>query len=78
MTRRTRRSVLAALGVGLATAGCLSDAGTGTGDETTANETTDRPAGETPVRETTDGWVSQASNSPEPDHEVSVRSEAST
>ncbi len=87
----TRRSLVGAVGVGLASAGCLSDAGgPATGERTTADATTDGTTTRT-TEETTRGtaaeattdatatddgttgdWIAQASNSPDPDHEITV------
>lgn len=96
MLRGTRRSVLAAVGAGLAAAGCLSATDGGTADESTTDGTTtdpattesttaeppaeettaERPASET-TETTTEDWIERASNSPDPDHEVALRNEAS-
>ncbi|MFC4447921.1 hypothetical protein [Halorussus aquaticus] len=65
MTQNTRRSVLAAVGGSLALGGCLSDVPGGYGTET-ATETG-----------TTGDWIERASNSPDPDHAISLRNEAS-
>lgn len=91
MTGTTRRSVLATVGVGLASAGCLSHVDDGTGDPTG----TDQPTTEKTTRDestgtadgtrdgtpngdgTTGDWIEQASNSPDPDHEIVVEGEAS-
>lgn len=100
MERVTRRSLLGAVGVGLSSAGCLSDAGgPATGETTTDGATTDSAATDaattrateetTPgtaaeattdsaadVTATQDGttgdWIARASNSPDPDHEITV------
>ncbi|WP_162224187.1 hypothetical protein [Halorussus salinus] len=90
MERVTRRSLVGAVGVGLASAGCLSDAGGPATDETTtdspttdsatekttrgtADATTDPAADATATEERTTGdWIARASNSPDPDHEITV------
>jgi hypothetical protein len=65
MTIVTRRSVLAALGLGLATAGCVGDPGeTGTDESTTDAGTT------------TDYRTGQASGQQDPDHRISVNNDA--
>lgn len=71
MAGKTRRSVLAAVGLGLGTAGCLTDprgVGDGTGDPTTGGTTT--------TEATTGDWIDEASNSPDPDHDVVLRNDA--
>jgi hypothetical protein len=95
----TRRSLLGAVGIGLSSAGCLSDAGgPATGETTTdgattdsaatdaattrateettrgtADATTDPAADVTATDEGTTGdWIARASNSPDPDHEITV------
>ncbi|UPW00805.1 hypothetical protein M0R88_01565 [Halorussus gelatinilyticus] len=95
----TRRSLLVAVGVGLASAGCLSDAGgpaAGGGTTTSGRPTDATPTDATTTRATekttrgTDGattdsaadattgdWIAQASNSPDPSHEVTVESDFS-
>lgn len=55
MTGSTRRSVLAAVGVSLTTAGCVSKLRGG---------------------ETTENWVEQASNEPEPDHRITLNNDS--
>ncbi|WP_227352823.1 hypothetical protein [Haladaptatus salinisoli] len=69
-----RRSVLAAIGGALVTAGCVSDptgiGGPGTDDTTTSDDTT--AVDET----TTDDWLSAASNTPDPDHAITLRNES--
>ncbi|UPV74814.1 hypothetical protein M0R89_01790 [Halorussus limi] len=99
MTGLTRRSVLAAVGVGLASAGCLSDAGGVAADRTTTGgqtpeSSTERTTREPPTEKTTGGttdsasdptetddtngdWIAKASNTPEPDHEITVENELS-
>lgn len=86
MTRQTRRSVLAALGVGLASAGCLSALdrvadGAGTAEPTSTTTTEESTAGEAtteqpPTEATTGDWIDRASNSPDPDHEITLRNDA--
>jgi len=79
MTEFTRRATLAAAGVAL-TAGCLS----GAGDPADASTTTDGTPGSesTPgktarLTETTTGdWIDHASNSPDPDHAITVDNDA--
>lgn len=66
MSERTRRSVLAA--VGALSAGCLSNPG-GSADETTTRGTTG-------TDETTREGTARASNSPDPDHSISLRNDA--
>lgn len=69
MTEFTRRATLAAAGVAL-TAGCLS----GSGDDPSDSEST---GGKT-TRETettTSDWIARASNSPDPDHPITVNNE---
>lgn len=75
MTRTTRRSLLAAVGVSLTAAGCLSDFEAAPGGPSTDEPTTDDP--------TTDGTsveakTKHASNSPEPDHSIYLGSETET
>jgi hypothetical protein len=93
MQPRTRRSVLAAVGASAAagclsaTDGDTADQpGTeaATTAEPTDSTTADPPAEEAttePHAETTEAttgdWVEQASNSPDPDHEITLRNEAS-
>lgn len=86
MTELTRRSVLAAAGASLALAGCLTEAPDGSGGEkpterTTVRSTpTGRPGTEAGPGETTPGttgdWIERASNTPNPDHGVSIENEA--
>jgi len=84
MTETTRRSLLAAVGVGagLASAGCLSTFEADLGESSTSETPTD----ETPTDETSNGGTStdetsveartkHASDSPEPDHSIYVGSE---
>lgn len=83
MSSPTRRSVLAALGAAVSTAGCLTDAGSEGPADSTATTATD-PTTSTPTDltatddpDTTGDWVSQASNEPDPDHSVTLSNEGS-
>ncbi|WP_276298781.1 hypothetical protein [Halorussus lipolyticus] len=59
----TRRSLLAAVGVSLASAGCVTDAGNGTGEDTTDESGSGAE-------------TAYVSKSPDPDHAITLRSEA--
>ena len=92
MPHPTRRSVLAALGAALPTAGCLTGPGRESPDDsTTSASTTALPTSTTPPAstgtttdptstddsETTGDWISHASNEPDPDHSVTLNNESS-
>ena len=84
MSRPTRRSVLAALGAAVSTAGCLTDAGSESPADSTATTATD-PTTETATTDpastddpgTAGDWIAQASNEPDPDHSVTLNNEGS-
>lgn len=85
MPATTRRSVLAVVGSVLASAGCLSDS-EATGGTTTENVTTDAepttedtatPDDPTTERPDSDEQTIHAADSPDSDHSLTLRSEAS-
>lgn len=91
MAEKTRRSFLVAVGISLASAGCLSDFEAGPGEATTENATrttegtatSEEPATvETTTDETaapgtaTEARTKYAADSPEPDHSIYLRSDA--
>jgi len=80
MTELTRRSLLAAVGVGagLASAGCLSDFEADLGESPTSETPTDETSTEEPSADETpvEGQIKYASNLPEPDHSIYLGSEA--
>ncbi|WP_458206818.1 hypothetical protein [Haladaptatus sp. NG-SE-30] len=83
MCELKRRSVLAALGGALVTGGCVSDSNGGRGsDESTTDhrqgttQTTDLDEKTTTDETSTTGdWISHASNTPNPDHSITLRNE---
>ncbi|NEU56055.1 hypothetical protein [Halorussus sp. MSC15.2] len=81
MTQKTRRSVLGAVGGSLALGGCLSDAPGGDGTEPTTGKPADAEPTTTETATATDtttgDWIERASKSPDPDHAISLRNEAS-
>jgi hypothetical protein len=92
MTSTTRRSVLAAVGVGLTSAGCLTDSGgTDPGESTTSKHPTDGTPStteRTTVRSTTNGTTTDdartttadgtvhASNQPDPNHRITLNNDS--
>ncbi len=66
MPERTRRALLA-VGGSIALAGCLTDLGGRLPDDSTTTRESD----------TAGDWIERASNSPNPDHSILVRNEAS-
>lgn len=89
MTEKTRRSLLAAVGVSLASAGCLSNFEAGPGEATTENATTtevttltkttteETSTPENPITEqpASKKGTAHASDSPDPDHSITLESE---
>jgi hypothetical protein len=89
MPSRTRRWVLAAVGLGLVSAGCVADPDGADTEETTTSErptetttdgtTTDEPTTRTTTDDpnTTGDWIEQASNEPDPDLPVYLNNDGS-